>query len=166
MSISRTSRSAPPTGTPARSGDRKPCSWPISAAARATSRLCASIQAAHGCRPRRCRTPGSASPATPSIFASPTIWFRLGSARAPAIGPLASSCRCHRTITPPSRNGTGVSLLKDARTLGELRQLVRHAERPQEIEDLIHLIEGDLGYELYQAISKTKLQLSVAERAT
>ena len=59
-----------------------------------------------------------------------------------------------------------LSLLKDARTLGELRQLVRHAERPQEIEDLIHLIEADLGYELYQAISKTKLQLSAAERTT
>ena len=38
-----------------------------------------------------------------------------------------------------------LSLLKDARTLGELRQLVRHAERPQELEDLIHLIEADLG---------------------
>jgi hypothetical chaperone protein len=59
-----------------------------------------------------------------------------------------------------------LSLLKDARTLGELRQLVRHAERPQEIEDLIHLIEADLGYELYQAVSKTKLQLSAAERTT
>ena len=59
-----------------------------------------------------------------------------------------------------------LSLLKDARTLGDLRQLVRQAERPQEIEDLIHLIEADLGYELYQAISKTKLQLSAAERTT
>ena len=59
-----------------------------------------------------------------------------------------------------------LSLLKDARTLGELRQLVRHAERPQEIQDLIHLIEADLGYELYQAISKTKLQLSAAEQTT
>jgi hypothetical chaperone protein len=58
-------------------------------------------------RPRRCRTPGSASPATPSIFASSTIWFRLGSARVPVIGPLASCCHCRRTITPPSRNGTG-----------------------------------------------------------
>ena len=36
-----------------RSGDRRPCSWfPISAAARATSRLCASTQAERGCRPR------------------------------------------------------------------------------------------------------------------
>jgi hypothetical chaperone protein len=59
-----------------------------------------------------------------------------------------------------------LSLLKDARTLGELRQLMRHAERPQEIEDLIQLIEADLGYELYQAISKTKLQLSAVERTT
>jgi hypothetical chaperone protein len=59
-----------------------------------------------------------------------------------------------------------LSLLKDARTLGELRQLLRYAERPREIEDLIHLIEADLGYELYQAISKTKLELSAAERTT
>jgi hypothetical chaperone protein len=116
-------------------------------------------------RPRRCRTPGSASPATPSIFASSTIWFRLGSAKAPVIGPgkllplpshyYAAFAQWHR-----------LSLLKDARTLGGLRQLVRNAERPQEIEDLIHLIEADLGYELYQAISKTKLQLSTAERTT
>ena len=56
-----------------------------------------------------------------------------------------------------------LSLLKDARTLGGLRQLVRQAEKPQEIEDLMHLIEADLGYELYQAISKTKLQLSAAD---
>src|ERR1700733_10578590 len=109
--------------------------------------------------------PESASPATPSIFASSTIWFRLGSAKAPVIGPgkllplpslyYAAFAQWHR-----------LSLLKDARTLGGLRQLVRNAERPQEIEDLIHLIEADLGYELYQAISKTKLQLSTAERTT
>ena len=59
-----------------------------------------------------------------------------------------------------------LSLLKDARTLADLRRLARHAERPEEIEDLIHLIEADLGYELYLAYPKTKLQLSAAERTT
>jgi hypothetical chaperone protein len=59
-----------------------------------------------------------------------------------------------------------LSLLKDAQTLRELRQLVRSAERPHEVEDFLHLIEADLGYELYQAISKTKLELSTADHTT
>ena len=59
-----------------------------------------------------------------------------------------------------------LSLLKDARTLAELRRLARHAERPEEIEDLVHLIEADLGYELYQAVSRTKIRLSATERTT
>ncbi len=59
-----------------------------------------------------------------------------------------------------------LSLLKDPRTLGELRRLAKQAERPGEIEDLIHLIELDLGYELYLAVSKAKTQLSTAERTS
>jgi hypothetical chaperone protein len=59
-----------------------------------------------------------------------------------------------------------LSLLKDPKTLGELRRLAKCAERPDEIEDLAHLIEMDLGYELYLAVSRTKIRLSEAERTT
>ena len=110
--------------------------------------------------------PELASPATPSIFAS------LDNLVSPRLGKGASYRSFGKLLPLPSHYYAAfaqwhrLSLLKDARTLGELRQLVRHAERPQEIEDLIHLIEADLGYELYQGISKTKLQLSAAERTT
>ncbi|RBP16869.1 putative chaperone protein [Roseiarcus fermentans] len=59
-----------------------------------------------------------------------------------------------------------LSLLKDPRTLTELRRLAKQAERPAEIEDLVHLIEMDLGYELYLAVSRAKVRLSTAERTT
>ena len=58
-----------------------------------------------------------------------------------------------------------LSLLKGADTMKELRRLLRDAEKPEQIEDLIHVIEHDLGYELYLAVSKLKIALSDAERA-
>ena len=53
-----------------------------------------------------------------------------------------------------------LSLLKSADTLAELRRLARQAEAPEAIEDLITVIEYDLGYELYLAVSKLKVKLS------
>ncbi len=53
-----------------------------------------------------------------------------------------------------------LALLKGANTMAELRRLVRQAEAPGAIEDLIHVIEYDLGYELYLAVSRLKVALS------
>jgi hypothetical chaperone protein len=58
-----------------------------------------------------------------------------------------------------------LSLLKAPGTLAELRRLARDAEAPALIEALIVVIEHDLGFELYRAVSALKLQLSSAERA-
>ena len=59
-----------------------------------------------------------------------------------------------------------LSLLKSPRTLGELRRLVKQSENPQAIEDLIRVVEDDLGYQLYLAVSEAKVRLSSAERTT
>ena len=56
-------------------------------------------------------------------------------------------------------------MLKSPETLTELRRLVKDAEKPKQIEDLIHVIELDLGYELYLAVNRLKIQLSSVERA-
>ncbi len=53
-----------------------------------------------------------------------------------------------------------LSLLKSAEAMAELRRLVKQAEKPDQIRDLIEVVELDLGYELYLAVSKLKVQLS------
>jgi hypothetical chaperone protein len=58
-----------------------------------------------------------------------------------------------------------LSLLKGAGAMTELRRLTRDAERPDQIENLIEIIDLDLGYELYLAVSKLKAQLSDRDRA-
>jgi hypothetical chaperone protein len=58
-----------------------------------------------------------------------------------------------------------LSLLKNAEVMAELRRLAKDAEKPEEIETLIEIIDHDLGYELYLAVSKLKAQLSTNDRA-
>jgi hypothetical chaperone protein len=41
-----------------------------------------------------------------------------------------------------------------------LEDIVRQAERPAAIEALIHLVDKDLGYRLYQAVERAKVELS------
>jgi hypothetical chaperone protein len=55
-----------------------------------------------------------------------------------------------------------LSLLKSANTMAELRRLAREAEEREALEDLIAVIEYDLGYELYLAVSRLKVELSRA----
>ncbi len=59
-----------------------------------------------------------------------------------------------------------LSLLKSAGTMAELRRLVKQAEEPDQIRDLIDMVELDLGYELYLAVSKLKVRLSTENQAT
>ncbi len=55
--------------------------------------------------------------------------------------------------------------LKTTREFADLQSLVRSATEPDKLELFIELIEHDEGYPLYQAISATKMALSMQEEA-
>lgn len=56
-----------------------------------------------------------------------------------------------------------LSLMKSRETMAELKALIRDAVEPGKLEDLLTVIEYDLGYELYRAVSAAKIALSGAE---
>ena len=56
-----------------------------------------------------------------------------------------------------------LSFLKTPSTMNKLEQIRFQAEEPAKIEALIHLVNDDLGYALYQAVEHTKLELSSAQ---
>jgi hypothetical chaperone protein len=58
-----------------------------------------------------------------------------------------------------------LSLMKSRETMTELKALIRDAVEPGRLEDLMTVIEYDLGYELYRAVSATKIALSSQEEA-
>lgn len=53
-----------------------------------------------------------------------------------------------------------MSFLKSRETMTLLDDIVRQAEQPAAIAALIHLIDRDLGYRLYQAVERAKVDLS------
>ena len=53
-----------------------------------------------------------------------------------------------------------LAIMKSSQTLRELRQLARASNAPEQLEMLITIIEEDLGYPLYKAVSEAKLALS------
>ena len=53
-----------------------------------------------------------------------------------------------------------LAMLKSPKVLAELRRLARDAENPQALEDFIAVIEMDLGFGLYRAVSEAKTALS------
>ncbi|CAN5182154.1 Hsp70 family protein [soil metagenome] len=55
-----------------------------------------------------------------------------------------------------------LSLMKSRETMAELKALIRDAVEPGKLEDLLSVIEYDLGYELYRAVSAAKIALSGA----
>jgi hypothetical chaperone protein len=55
-----------------------------------------------------------------------------------------------------------LAMLKSPRVLAELRKLAKDAEDPDAIEDFITVIEMDLGFGLYRAVSEAKTALSSA----
>jgi hypothetical chaperone protein len=59
-----------------------------------------------------------------------------------------------------------LSLMKSRETMAELRALIRDAVEPDKLEDLLTVIEYDLGYELYRAVSAAKIALSGAHETT
>lgn len=56
-----------------------------------------------------------------------------------------------------------VSFLKNRKTIEMLRALRGQADDPDAIESLLHLIESDLGFAMYQAVDGAKCALSGAE---
>lgn len=58
-----------------------------------------------------------------------------------------------------------LSWLKSSQTIRELRQLAAASEARDLLENLIAIIELDLGFELYLAIAKLKVELSVHNQA-
>jgi hypothetical chaperone protein len=56
-----------------------------------------------------------------------------------------------------------LSLMKSRETMAELKALIRDAVEPGKLEDLLTVIEYDLGYELYRAVSAAKIALSAAD---
>ncbi len=58
-----------------------------------------------------------------------------------------------------------LSLLRNRETLGQLERVRAQAEQPAKIDALIHLIAGDLGYQLHRAVQALKFELSSAEQA-
>ena len=57
-------------------------------------------------------------------------------------------------------------LMKSRETMAELKALIRDAVEPGRLEDLMTVIEYDLGYELYRAVSAAKVALSGKEETT
>jgi hypothetical chaperone protein len=53
-----------------------------------------------------------------------------------------------------------VSFLKSRKTLGLLYALRRDSLEPEQLDGLIHLVENDLGYRLYEAVQRAKFALS------
>jgi hypothetical chaperone protein len=57
-----------------------------------------------------------------------------------------------------------LSFLKSPKTMQILLDLRREALDPRGLDALIRLVEGDLGFHLYQAVERAKLELSSQER--
>src|SRR5690606_5241561 len=58
-----------------------------------------------------------------------------------------------------------LSFLRAPDILRELRTLRRMAEEPEALDRLLYIIEEELGFELYRAVSSTKAALSGSESA-
>jgi hypothetical chaperone protein len=56
-----------------------------------------------------------------------------------------------------------VAFLNAPQTLRLLRDLQRHVEHPDQVEQLLALVEYNLGYHLYRSVEQAKLDLSRAE---
>lgn len=59
-----------------------------------------------------------------------------------------------------------LSFLKNQKTIKMLESIKANALAADEIENLIHIIEYDLGFQLYRAVERTKLNLSSDETST
>lgn len=58
-----------------------------------------------------------------------------------------------------------LSLLRSPKTLREIREIHRTSDQPELLANFLHIIESELGFHLYQAVSQTKLALSHSDSA-
>ena len=58
-----------------------------------------------------------------------------------------------------------ISLLKNSRDIGDILQISRSSDRPEDVNRLLGLIKNHYGFELFQAIDSAKKQLSAESRA-
>jgi len=58
-----------------------------------------------------------------------------------------------------------LSMLRTPRTLREIKEIKRTSEQPEALAGLVHIIEEELGFHLYQAVNQTKLGLSEGSSA-
>ncbi len=58
-----------------------------------------------------------------------------------------------------------LSHLRNPRTVRDIRAIRRTSEQPRMLDDLLYVIEEELGFHLYQAVSRTKVQLSSSDEA-
>jgi hypothetical chaperone protein len=63
-------------------------------------------------------------------------------------------------------NWSRLALMRNGRTMDQLRRLQKQADNPMAIARLIAVIDNDLGYPLYEAIGRVKCSLSSAASAT
>ena len=56
-----------------------------------------------------------------------------------------------------------LSFLKTKKTMNKLQQIRFEAQEPEKIDALIHLVNDDLGYALYRAVERMKVELSGRE---
>jgi hypothetical chaperone protein len=54
-----------------------------------------------------------------------------------------------------------VSFLNNSSNIDKLERLRQHSSVPERIQALIHLIQGELGFQLHEAVRRTKFELSV-----
>jgi len=59
-----------------------------------------------------------------------------------------------------------LAVMKSPETIRELEKLAAASDAPEALEKLIEMIEDDLGWPLYKAVSEAKAALSTAETAT
>jgi hypothetical chaperone protein len=79
--------------------------------------------------------------------------------------PFGRTLRVPEWIYAHLQRWNHLSFLRSGRTLQILYDLRREAEEPERIAALLHLVEHDLGFQLYRSVQATKLALSNADSA-
>ncbi len=88
----------------------------------------------------------------------------------PEIGKGSTYKSMSAELTLPNRFFTAfarwseLSILKTSRDFRELKKLLRSSNEPERLQTFIDLVEDDLGYALYKAVSDAKARLSDSEQ--
>jgi hypothetical chaperone protein len=89
----------------------------------------------------------------------------------PALGKGSSYRSMGKMLPVPQRYYSAfarwdqLALMRAGRDMREIRSLARDAVEPEKLARLVHVLDEELGFELYQAVSRLKIALSGAETA-